>query len=128
MDKTSIGRAIPINIERGPRDATDGNSNSGGMFSGHQQQFHSGQGSVKNWLGQDYKSLKRDCKARGMLFEDPQFPASNHLLVDDNNQFIISYFGRTRFDQNSIEWLRPHEICQKMNTSLRPKMFVAETT
>ena len=41
-------------------------------------------------------------------------------------QYIISYFGRSRFDQNSIEWLRPHEICQRTNSSLRPKMIVGE--
>ena len=41
-------------------------------------------------------------------------------------QYIISYFGRSRFDQNSIEWLRPHEICQRNNPSLRPKMIVGE--
>ena len=41
-------------------------------------------------------------------------------------QYIISYFGRSRFDQNSIEWLRPHEICQRHNSSLRPKMIVGE--
>ena len=43
-----------------------------------------------------------------------------------NFQYIISYFGRSRYDQNSIEWLRPHEICQRHNSSLRPKMIVGE--
>ena len=55
-----------------------------------------------------------------MLFEDPEFPASNHLLVDDNQQFVISYFGRTRFDSNSIQWKRPHEIISN------PQMFVGD--
>ena len=45
--------------------------------------------------------------------------------VDDNNQYIISYFGRSQFESNSIEWLRPHEICQR-NGLPRPKMFVRD--
>ena len=110
-----------------PNDQPDGNcvsspSSSSGLFSGgsHQHKFRSGEGSVKKWCGQDYKDLKRQCKSRGMLFEDPEFPASNHLLVDDNQQFVISYFGRTRFDSNSIQWKRPHEIISN------PKMFVGD--
>jgi hypothetical protein len=90
------------------QDYPDGNCASGMMFSGHQHQFQSGAGSVKKWSGQDYNELKRQCKSRGMLFEDPEFQASNRLLVDDSNQFVVSYFGRTQYDQNSIEWLRPH--------------------
>ena len=93
-------------------DQPDGNcvstsSSSSGFFSGgHLPHFRSGEGSVKKWCGQDYKVLKRQCNDRGMLFEDPEFPASNHLLVDDNQQFVISYFGRTRFESNSIALFR----------------------
>ncbi len=63
-------------------------------------------GKCKSFKGQDYDSIKREC--RGRLFEDPAFPASNRLLVDDNSNYVISYFGRTRFDAGSIEWLRPN--------------------
>ena len=116
IDKTPVGKLVPANMDffksgsgnNNGNDVTDGNSSSKGFFSGHQHNFRSGEGSVKKWSGQDYKQLKRECKSRGVLFEDPEFPASNRLLVDDNNQFLISYFGRTRFEQNSIEWLRPH--------------------
>ena len=87
--------------------------------------FKSGEGSIKKWCGQDYKSLKRNSKSQGGLFEDPQFPASNRLLVDDKNQYIVSYFGRSAFDSNSIEWLRPHEICQR-NRLPGPQMFVQD--
>jgi len=66
-------------------------------------------------------------KMRGQLFEDPQFVPSNRLLVDDNNQYIISYLGRTRFDGSSIEWLRPHEICQRMGLREGPEMFVGQS-
>ena len=110
LDKTPVGQFLPTNMNLGGQkthDKPDGNCSSG-LFSGHQHQFKSGEGSIKKWCGQDYKQIRSDCKRRGILFEDPEFPASNHLLVDDNSQFIISYFGRTRFDQNSIEWLRPH--------------------
>ena len=126
LDKSSLGKYLPTNMPKA--DKTDGNcvsSNEPKHFSGHQHQFRSGQGSVKAWLGQNYKDLKRQSKRSGMLFEDPEFPASNHLLTDDN-QTLISYFGRSRIDSNSIQWLRPHEICQISNRSLRPKMFVGD--
>ena len=64
--------------------------------------------STRKFANQDYDDLKRRSKSRGQLFEDSEFPPSNRLLVDDKNQYIISYFGRTRFDGSSIEWLRPH--------------------
>ena len=63
---------------------------------------------TKQFANQDYDELKKRYKSRGQLFEDPEFPPSNRLLVDDKNQYIISYFGRTRLDGSSIEWLRPH--------------------
>ena len=70
--------------------------------------FSHSKGKLKRFANQDYDMLKRRCKSRGQLFEDPEFAPSNRLLVDDNNQYIISYFGRTRFDGSSIQWLRPH--------------------
>ena len=99
MDKTGVGRIIPIKIERPnsqpqPGDTGDGNASSsgGGRFSGHKPQFQSGQGDLKKWSGQDYEKIKRKCKSRGVLFEDPEFPAANHLLVDDNKQVKFSSF------------------------------------
>ena len=124
MTKDALGNKFPVPDFLKQTDQTDGNcvsSSSGGIFTGHQHHFRSGEGSVKKWCGQDYKEIKRQCKSRGMLFEDPEFPAANHLLVDDNQQFVISYFGRTRFDSNSIQWLRPHEIVSN------PRMFVGES-
>ena len=116
-DKFGVGKYFPSNmdVKNQNTDTVDGNSGSKGskgFFSGHTHQFRSGQGSVKKFKDQDFKELKRKSKNSGVLFEDSQFPASNHLLVDDNNQFIISYFGRSRFDQNSIQWLRPHVSTQ----------------
>ena len=68
-------------------------------------------GKVRSFANQDYDSLKRQCRSGGnRLFEDPVFPASNRLLVDDNSNYVVSYFGRTRFDAGSIEWLRPKVI------------------
>ena len=90
LDKSSLGKYLPTNMPKA--DKTDGNcvsSNEPKHFSGHQHQFRSGQGSVKAWLGQNYKDLKRQSKRSGMLFEDPEFPASNHLLTDDNQTLIF---------------------------------------
>ena len=132
LDKTAIGKYIPSAmdfINKGPNhDMPDGNCTSFGgskPSDGILSHFRSGEGSVKQWCGQNYNDLRRQSKSRGMLFEDPEFPAANHLLVDDKNQFIISYFGRSRFTANDIEWMRPHEICQR-NGWPSPRMFVRD--
>ena len=69
--------------------------------------FSHSKGKLKRFCNQDYDDLKRRSKLRGQLFEDREFIPSNRLLVDDNNQYIFSYGRMTRFDGNSIEWLRP---------------------
>lgn len=62
--------------------------------------------SCKKMHGQDYDQLKRSCQANGEFFKDPEFRASRHVLVDDNNsQFVHSYFAK--YETDSIEWLRP---------------------
>ena len=33
---------------------------------------------------------------------------------------------RSSFDASSIEWLRPHEICRRLNLRQEPKMFVGK--
>ena len=83
--------------------------NRGGLFPSIPE-FRAGrkERSIKKFADQDYNDLKRRAKSRGVLFEDPEFPASNRLLVDDQNQYIVSYFGRFGYDANQIEWLRPH--------------------
>ncbi|XP_059096640.1 calpain-9-like isoform X3 [Tigriopus californicus] len=81
--------------------------------------------SVQHFRDQNYESIQKDCQRSGRPFEDPEFPASNSLLVDDNSQYIVSYFGRSRFD-NSIQWLRPQEICDQLGLNRGPKMFVGE--
>ena len=70
--------------------------------------FSHSKGKLKRFCNQDYDNLKRRCKSKGQLFEDPEFIPSNRLLVDDNNQYIFSYGRITRYDGNAIEWLRPH--------------------
>ena len=113
-------------MNKGPNhDMPDGNISSSEPKPTIHSHFKSGEGSIKKWYGQDYKSLKRNSKSKGVLFEDPQFPASNRLLVCDKNEYIISYFGRSAVDSNSIEWLRPHEICQR-NSLPGPQMFVQD--
>ena len=61
---------------------------------------------MQSFANQDFDSLKRQCRG-GRLFEDPVFPASNRMLVDDNSNYVVSYFGRTMYDAGSIQWLRP---------------------
>eukprot|EP00095_Tigriopus_kingsejongensis_P004199 maker-scaffold208_size258758-snap-gene-1.28 protein:Tk04199 transcript:maker-scaffold208_size258758-snap-gene-1.28-mRNA-1 annotation:"calpain-b-like isoform x14" len=84
-----------------------------------------GVANIKQFKNQNYEDLKRDCQRSGKLFEDPEFPASHSLLVDDNSQYIVSYFGRSKFD-NSIQWSRPQEICNQLGVPQGPKMFVGE--
>ena len=65
---------------------------------------------IKNlYPDQDYHELVKKCAARGELFEDSRFPASNRLLTDGGGQnFVISYLGRREFRESEIQWLRPH--------------------
>lgn len=73
---------------------------------------------------QDYHQLRRQ-HSSSRLFEDPTFRPSNKLLTDSNGQdIVISYYGRKHnYRGPEIEWLRPHEICQK-NGYQAPQMFV----
>ena len=61
---------------------------------------------LKKFANQDYNELKKRCKSKRVLFEDPEFPPSNRLLADDN--LFVSYFGRTKLDASTIDWIRPH--------------------
>ena len=45
---------------------------------------------------QDYHQLVKKYTARGELFEDSRFPASNSLLPDKESE---------------IQWIRPHVSC-----------------
>ena len=143
----------------GNNSETDGNSlgtSSSSVFPKFSSPFSRSNTTMKKFANQDYYNLKRGAKSTGSLFEDPEFIPSNRLLVDDNNQYIISYFGRTRFDGSAIEWLRPHvsnvervinsanynklnngffhfyfffsqEICQRRGQNERPQMFVGQS-
>lgn len=81
---------------------------------------------IKNlYPDQDYHELVKKCSARGELFEDTRFPASNRLLTDNaGHNYVISYFGRRDFRESEIQWLRPHEICQRYG--LKPEMYVGK--
>ena len=72
-------------LNKGPNhDMPDGNCVSSGDGAtskpGIHSHFRSGEGSIKHWCGQNYRTLKHESKSRGILFEDPEFPASNRLL------------------------------------------------
>ncbi|XP_049817199.1 calpain-9-like isoform X2 [Aethina tumida] len=58
----------------------------------------------------NYESIKRHCRERGVLYEDPDFPAGPKAL-----------FQNKRPSLHPIVWMRPHEICQ------RPK-FIEENS
>ena len=48
----------------------------------------------RNFRGQDYSSIKKDCLKKGQLFEDLEFPANNKSL----------FFSKV---DPTIEWMRP---------------------
>lgn len=56
---------------------------------------------------QDYDAIKSELLSSGKLFEDPKFEASSKQLVDGRTRTLVSYSGRSKFDKNAIEWLRP---------------------
>ncbi|KAM6940481.1 calpain-9 [Xenentodon cancila] len=62
-------------------------------------------GSVKaestQWDGKSFEELRQECLKKGVLFEDPDFPAKDSSL----------FFSQTVPVQ--IEWKRPTEICDK---------------
>ncbi|KAK4873941.1 hypothetical protein RN001_013301, partial [Aquatica leii] len=57
-----------------------------------------------------YQGIKRNCRERGILYEDPDFPASPRSLYHHKKPPL-----------NPIVWMRPHEMCQ------RPR-FINENT
>jgi len=74
---------------------------------------------------QDYDKLHQECQRHGQLFEDREFAASNRLLTDQSGGQIVSYFGRSRYVDNEVEWLRPGEICEQAGYA-SPQMYVGE--
>lgn len=65
-------------------------------------------GGLANGHGPGYSYLKRLCRDRGTLFEDPEFPPSNRALSSKN-----------KYASAQVVWMRPYEICA------RPK-FISE--
>ncbi|XP_053129228.1 calpain-6 isoform X2 [Hemicordylus capensis] len=65
-----------------------------------------GSSSVKPFKDQKYQQLKQQCIAKGELFEDPEFPASDASLF---------YSGPP---PRKVEWKRPKELCED------PRLFV----
>ncbi|XP_061582125.1 calpain-9 [Cololabis saira] len=67
-------------------------------------------GSIKaestQWDGKSFEELRQECLQKGVLFEDPDFPAADSSL----------FFSQSVPVQ--IEWKRPKEICD------RPKFIV----
>ena len=57
---------------------------------------------------QDYKSLTKQLKEAGKLFEDDLFPASNSVLTDNvgSESYIVQPFSQKL--AGGIKWLRPH--------------------
>lgn len=52
-----------------------------------------------DFRGQSFSRIKKECSSKGVLFEDPEFPASSKSL----------YFSKI---DNSIQWMRPGELCK----------------
>lgn len=55
---------------------------------------------VVHFQDQHYDRLRNQCRQQGRLFEDPNFPASNHSL----------YYSRS--PPGVVEWKRPQELVQ----------------
>ncbi|PVD18725.1 hypothetical protein C0Q70_21276 [Pomacea canaliculata] len=62
---------------------------------------------VKKYKNQDYNALKKECKKKGTLFIDPEFPPDERSLSSTPGKF------------GNIVWKRPKQICDN------PKLFVA---
>ncbi|XP_050718948.1 calpain-5-like isoform X4 [Eriocheir sinensis] len=62
--------------------------------------------SAKNFRGQDYAKLKKDCLNRGEKFSDPKFPPHDSSL----------YFSKQ--PPGVVTWKRPHELVDK------PQLFI----
>ncbi|KAI2561980.1 calpain 5, partial [Homo sapiens] len=61
---------------------------------------------VKPYEDQNYSALRRDCRRRKVLFEDPLFPATDDSL----------YYKGT--PGPAVRWKRPKGICED------PRLFV----
>jgi uncharacterized protein YbcV (DUF1398 family) len=59
---------------------------------------------VKNFRGQDYQQITKDCLRHGILFEDVEFPATSRS----------AYFSK---EDNTIVWQRPKELCKVRSRS-----------
>ena len=57
---------------------------------------------IYHYKDQDYEKLKNDCLAKGVLFEDPIFPAADRSLYSSND-------NRLPFN---VQWKRPSEIVE----------------
>ena len=66
--------------------------------------------SIAKHLDQDYKKLKKELISKKKLFEDPNFPLSKEILCKHDYA-------------DSIEWLRPGEICDKNGCKKSPEMI-----
>ncbi|NXP33418.1 CAN5 protein, partial [Leiothrix lutea] len=56
--------------------------------------------SVQLFRDQRYQELKEQCLQQGILFEDPEFPASDESLYYDSA------------DKVKVEWKRPKDLCE----------------
>ncbi|RZC40740.1 Peptidase C2 domain containing protein, partial [Asbolus verrucosus] len=50
----------------------------------------------------NYQAIRRACRERGSLFEDPDFPAGPRALYHHKKPAL-----------HPIVWMRPHEMCQR---------------
>ena len=70
--------------------------------------------SLQRRLGKtNYQHIKRLCRDRGQLFEDPDFPADARALF---------YSERSEEELASFSWARPHQLVDQ------PSIFVDGTS
>ncbi|XP_030759700.1 calpain-9-like isoform X2 [Sitophilus oryzae] len=78
-------------------------------LNGHANKFEDKQSTISRYCTTEkrrppssYAAIKRSCRERGMLYEDPEFPAGSKSLYHHKKPSLTP-----------IVWMRPHEICQR---------------
>ena len=59
---------------------------------------------------QEYFTIKANCLAKKILFEDEEFPANPDILsrqTEKKSSIVINYLGKKHVRKAEIKWMRP---------------------
>ncbi len=73
-----------------------------------------------------YDNVVRNCVLSRSPWEDPNFEASNRVLVSSNQPTSIFTYGGRGISGSSLQWLRPHDICRQLQLGKDPVFFGRE--